>query len=105
MVDQFLVLMIHAYAVLFMKQIRAHAKHIGVPLLGDEVYGGTKSMALSLIRPRIPASHHGDLTQLLSGLERPCLHAFVLGYVIHHKTNFHLQFLSLLCKCHYDTKC
>ncbi|XP_074567469.1 RNA pseudouridine synthase 2, chloroplastic [Curcuma longa] len=61
-------------------QIRAHAKYLGIPLLGDEVYGGTKSMALSLLRPRIPSSHHGHLTNILSKLERPCLHAFSLGF-------------------------
>ncbi|KAF3970762.1 hypothetical protein CMV_005566 [Castanea mollissima] len=61
-------------------QIRAHAKYLGIPLLGDEVYGGTKSMALSLLRPRTAASHHGQLLQLVSGLERPCLHALALGF-------------------------
>ncbi|XP_059460544.1 RNA pseudouridine synthase 2, chloroplastic-like isoform X2 [Corylus avellana] len=60
-------------------QIRAHAKYLGIPLLGDEVYGGTKSMALSLLRPRTPPSYHGQLLQLVSGLERPCLHALALG--------------------------
>ncbi|GMY28174.1 RNA pseudouridine synthase 2, chloroplastic [Fagus crenata] len=61
-------------------QIRAHAKYLGIPLLGDEVYGGTKSMALSLLRPRTAPSHHGQLLQLVSGLERPCLHALALGF-------------------------
>ncbi|KAG6704743.1 hypothetical protein I3842_07G147700 [Carya illinoinensis] len=60
-------------------QIRAHAKYLGIPLLGDEVYGGTKSMALSLLRPRTPPSRHGQLLQLVSQLERHCLHALALG--------------------------
>ncbi|XP_068640330.1 RNA pseudouridine synthase 2, chloroplastic [Aristolochia californica] len=61
-------------------QIRAHAKYLGIPLLGDETYGGTKDKALSLLRPRIPSSYHAHLTQLVSKLERPCLHAFSLGF-------------------------
>lgn len=67
-------------------QIRAHAKYLGIPLLGDEVYGGTKSMALSLLRPRTPTSHHGQLLQLVSGFERPCLHALALGFKHPHTT-------------------
>ncbi|KAG9442859.1 hypothetical protein H6P81_018713 [Aristolochia fimbriata] len=61
-------------------QIRAHAKYLGIPLLGDETYGGTKDMALSLLRPRVPSSIHPHLSQLVSKLERPCLHAFSLGF-------------------------
>ncbi|CAL5384620.1 unnamed protein product [Camellia sinensis] len=61
-------------------QIRAHAKYLGIPLLGDEVYGGTKSMAVSMLRPRTPPNFHGQLMQLVSRLERPCLHALALGF-------------------------
>ncbi|GMI91358.1 hypothetical protein like AT1G76050 [Hibiscus trionum] len=61
-------------------QIRAHAKYIGIPLLGDEVYGGTKNMALSLLRPRTPAKNNDELSRLVSRLERPYLHAIVLGF-------------------------
>lgn len=53
---------------------------MGIPLLGDEIYGGTKNMALSLLRPRTPPSCHGQLTELVSLLERPCLHAVALGF-------------------------
>ena len=60
-------------------QIRAHAKYLGNPLLGDETYGGTKSMALSLLRPRTPSKYHGDLSNLVSKIDRPCLHAALLG--------------------------
>ncbi|KAF5179596.1 Pseudouridine synthase, partial [Thalictrum thalictroides] len=60
-------------------QIRAHAKYLGIPLLGDEVYGGTKGLALSLLRPTVASSHRGDLAQLVSKFERPCLHALALG--------------------------
>lgn len=62
-----------------MKQIRAHAKYLGIPLMGDEVYGGTKNMALSLLQPRTPPSFHGKLSQLVSQIDRPCLHALTLG--------------------------
>ncbi|KAJ0967881.1 hypothetical protein J5N97_024798 [Dioscorea zingiberensis] len=61
-------------------QIRAHAKYLGIPLLGDEVYGGTKSMALSLLRPRTPLSCHGHLSRMISNLDRPCLHALSLRF-------------------------
>nr|KJB58044.1 hypothetical protein B456_009G191500 [Gossypium raimondii] len=60
-------------------QIRAHAKYMGIPLLGDEVYGGTKNMALSLLRPRTPPYYNDELSRLVSRLERPYLHALVLG--------------------------
>lgn len=61
-------------------QIRAHAKYIGIPLLGDDLYGGTKDMSLSLLRPRIPADSHFELINVISSIERPCLHAMVLGF-------------------------
>ncbi|TKY75280.1 RNA pseudouridine synthase 2 [Spatholobus suberectus] len=61
-------------------QIRAHAKYLGVPLLGDEVYGGTKSMVLSLLRPRTPVSLHSKIVKMVSRLDRPCLHALTLGF-------------------------
>ncbi|KAL3840176.1 hypothetical protein ACJIZ3_024767 [Penstemon smallii] len=61
-------------------QIRAHAKYLGFPLLGDDVYGGTKSMALSLLESRNPSSSHSQLQQLVTRLDRPCLHALSLGF-------------------------
>lgn len=61
-------------------QIRAHAKYLGIPLLGDETYGGTKSMALSLLRPRTPSKYHSGLSGLISKVDRPCLHAALLGF-------------------------
>ncbi|KAL8514821.1 hypothetical protein ACS0TY_013784 [Phlomoides rotata] len=61
-------------------QIRAHAKYLGIPLLGDDVYGGTKSMALSLLQSRNPSINHTQLLQLIDRLERPCLHALTLGF-------------------------
>uniref|UniRef100_A0ACD5ZH65 Uncharacterized protein n=1 Tax=Avena sativa TaxID=4498 RepID=A0ACD5ZH65_AVESA len=61
-------------------QIRAHAKYLGNPLLGDETYGGTKSMALSLLRPRTPSEYRGDISNLVSKIDRPCLHAALLGF-------------------------
>ncbi|KAK8966778.1 hypothetical protein KSP40_PGU005169 [Platanthera guangdongensis] len=60
-------------------QIRAHAKYLGVPLLGDELYGGTKGMALSLLKPRAPARSHALISEMVSRLVRPCLHAQSLG--------------------------
>lgn len=53
---------------------------MGVPLLGDELYGGTKSMVLSLLRPRTPISLHSKIVKMVSRLDRPCLHAWTLGW-------------------------
>ncbi|CAO2817606.1 unnamed protein product [Amaranthus hypochondriacus] len=61
-------------------QIRVHAKYMGIPLMGDELYGGTKDMALSVLRPRTPSVCHFQLNDLLTNVERPCLHAMVLGF-------------------------
>ncbi|KAL1190071.1 RNA pseudouridine synthase 2 [Cardamine amara subsp. amara] len=61
-------------------QIRAHAKYMGVPLLGDEVYGGTKSMAVSLLQKRVSRSDQEQILELVSRMDRPCLHAIVLGF-------------------------
>ncbi|XP_073138036.1 RNA pseudouridine synthase 2, chloroplastic [Henckelia pumila] len=72
-------------------QIRAHAKYLGVPLLGDDVYGGTKNMALSLLQSRNSPSCHSQLFQLVSKLERPCLHALTLGFE-HPRTGERLRF-------------
>ncbi|WOL05290.1 hypothetical protein Cni_G14017 [Canna indica] len=69
-------------------QIRAHARYLGIPLLGDEVYGGTKSMALSLLRPRTPPTYHGYLSNIMSKLQRPCLHALSLGFKHPHTGEF-----------------
>ncbi|KAK8642333.1 hypothetical protein V6N13_011680 [Hibiscus sabdariffa] len=74
-------------------QIRAHAKYIGIPLLGDEVYGGTKNMALSLLRPRTPPKYNDKLSLLVSRLERPYLHALVLGFE-HPHSGEKMQFSS-----------
>ncbi|CAH9134919.1 unnamed protein product [Cuscuta epithymum] len=75
-------------------QIRAHAKYLGIPLLGDEVYGGTKSMALSLLKRHSTSEFHGKLLQLVSGLERPCLHALTIGFT-HPKTEERVHFTQL----------
>lgn len=37
-------------------------------------------MALSLLRPRTPSRYHGDLSNLISKIDRPCLHAALLGF-------------------------
>ncbi|KAL5144354.1 RNA pseudouridine synthase 2, chloroplastic [Glycine soja] len=60
--------------------IRTYAKYLGVPLLGDEVYGGTKNMVFSLLRPRTPISLHSKVVKMVSRLDRPCLHALTLGF-------------------------
>ncbi|XP_048129877.1 RNA pseudouridine synthase 2, chloroplastic isoform X2 [Rhodamnia argentea] len=72
-------------------QIRAHAKYVGIPLFGDEVYGGTKNMILSLLQAKLPPGRQSHLPELVSKLERPCLHAFSLGF-IHPRTGKNVQF-------------
>lgn len=75
-------------------QIRAHAKYLGIPLMGDEVYGGTKNMSLARLQPKNPSSLHGQLSQLVSKLDRPCLHALTLGFT-HPCTGEKMQFSCL----------
>ncbi|XP_020704971.1 RNA pseudouridine synthase 2, chloroplastic-like isoform X1 [Dendrobium catenatum] len=72
-------------------QIRTHAKYLGIPLLGDELYGGTKGLALSLLKSRTPMSCHALVSDMVSKLQRPCLHAQSLGFK-HPHTGEHLHF-------------
>ncbi|KAI5077901.1 hypothetical protein GOP47_0007725 [Adiantum capillus-veneris] len=62
-------------------QIRVHAQYLGHPLLGDDVYGGTRGAALSCILPKIQSSTHGLARKLISQLQRPSLHAATLGFI------------------------
>lgn len=61
-------------------QIRVHAQYLGYPLMGDDTYGGTQGAALSQLLPKTLAANHGSLRKLISGLQRPCLHAITLGF-------------------------
>lgn len=61
-------------------QIRVHAQYLGYPLLGDDTYGGTQGAALSQLLPKTLTANHGSLKKLISGLQRPCLHAITLGF-------------------------
>ncbi|KAJ0750248.1 putative 23S rRNA pseudouridine(1911/1915/1917) synthase [Helianthus annuus] len=69
-------------------QIRAHAKYLGIPLMGDEVYGGSRNLALSRLQLKNPSTIHSRLSQLVSKLDRPCLHALTLGLVNSTETCF-----------------
>eukprot|EP00249_Psilotum_nudum_P007265 c20435_g1_i2 orf=60-1388(+) len=62
-------------------QIRVHAQHLGYPILGDELYGGTKGAALACLLPKLPSSTHDKVHHLISQLQRPCLHASTLGFI------------------------
>ncbi|KAH7438303.1 hypothetical protein KP509_04G009400 [Ceratopteris richardii] len=62
-------------------QIRVHAQYLGHPLLGDDLYGGTKGAALSFILPKISSSAHGKAKKIVSQIQRPCLHAATLGFI------------------------
>ncbi|XP_020596494.1 RNA pseudouridine synthase 2, chloroplastic-like, partial [Phalaenopsis equestris] len=72
-------------------QIRAHAKYLGIPLLCDELYGGTKGLALSLLKSRLLVNCHALVSEMISKLDRPCLHAQSLGFK-HPHTGEHLHF-------------
>ncbi|KAF5805899.1 putative 23S rRNA pseudouridine(1911/1915/1917) synthase [Helianthus annuus] len=75
-------------------QIRAHAKYLGIPLMGDEVYGGSRNLALSRLQLKNPSTIHSRLSQLVSKLDRPCLHALTLGFT-HPCTGEKMQFSCL----------
>lgn len=51
-------------------------------------------MAMSMLRPRTPPNFHGQLMQLVSRLERPCLHALALGFR-HPQTGENINFSCL----------
>lgn len=50
-------------------QIRVHLRHIGLPLIGDSLYGG---------RCRLPANPGSELRDALQGFPRQALHAWML---------------------------
>ncbi len=64
-------------------QIRVHLTHIGHPIVGDPLYGRNRS------KNNVPESAR----RLVSGLDRPLLHAVHLG-IIHPATGELLQFCS-----------
>lgn len=61
-------------------QVRVHAKHIGAPLLGDPLYGGTASAtAAALVRAGNGKAQAQAFADSLPA-DRPCLHAAELGF-------------------------
>lgn len=56
-------------------QIRVHLKHVGLPILGDPVYGG---------RGRLPPAANETLRTLLQNFRRQALHAEGLSFVHPH---------------------
>lgn len=71
-------------------QIRAHMKHIGHPLFGDERYGGTE-----IIRGQRTASYKAYIQNCLKMCNRQALHARTLGFV-HPRTGEQMDFTSEL---------
>lgn len=55
-------------------QIRAHAKHLGHPLLGDVTYGG------DVLKGQATASRRAFFANLFKTLQRQALHAATLGF-------------------------
>lgn len=69
-------------------QIRAHMKHIGHPLFGDERYGG-----MELLRGQRSSTYKAFIQNCLNLCHRQALHAKTLGFV-HPKTNREVNFTS-----------
>lgn len=69
-------------------QIRAHMKHIGHPLFGDERYGG-----MEILRGQRSSTYKAFIQNCLNLCHRQALHAKTLGFV-HPKTNQEMNFTS-----------
>lgn len=69
-------------------QIRAHMKHIGHPLFGDERYGG-----MEILRGQRSSTYKAFIQNCLSLCHRQASHANTLGFV-HPKTNREMNFTS-----------
>ena len=69
-------------------QIRAHMKHIGHPLFGDERYGGCE-----ILRGNRSASYRAFIQNCFKLCNRQALHARTLGFV-HPKTHQQMDFTS-----------
>ena len=79
-------------------QIRAHARHIGHPLWGDELYGGHEKRMSGELRAATQRATAGRKTRsggekALTGFDRPALHARTLGFV-HPHTGEEMRFAS-----------
>lgn len=74
-------------------QIRVHARHIGNPLLGDELYGGGGGAAAATLGAGGPPAARAAAAALVAALPaaRPCLHAAELGFD-HPVTGQRMQF-------------
>lgn len=71
-------------------QIRAHMRHIGHPLFGDERYGGTE-----ILRGERSSSYRAFVQNCLKLCPRQALHAQTLGFV-HPVTGQQMDFTSTL---------
>lgn len=69
-------------------QIRAHMKHIGHPLFGDERYGGTE-----ILRGQRSSSYKAFIQNCFKVCPRQALHAKTLGFV-HPRTGQQMDFTS-----------
>lgn len=69
-------------------QIRAHMKHIGHPLFGDERYGGTE-----ILRGQRSSTYKAFIQNCFKVCDRQALHAKTLGFV-HPTTGRQMDFTS-----------
>ena len=68
-------------------QIRVHAKHLGSPLIGDDIYGGTPSTLARWVETCASSSQASAKAKaklcaegVAKAMQRPALHAATLGF-------------------------
>ncbi|KAL8248418.1 hypothetical protein R6Q59_005286 [Mikania micrantha] len=54
------------------------SSYLGIPRMGDEVYGGSRNMAVSQLQLKSPSDMHSQLSQLVTNL-----HALTLGGMLY----------------------
>ncbi len=76
-------------------QIRVHAKHLGNPLVGDYIYGGTAArLARSMEGGKLsPSAAKAVAGRAAKTMDRPALHAATLGFD-HPKSGERMRFCS-----------
>ena len=72
-------------------QIRVHSEHIGMPILGDDTYGGSSSRHNNQTTTKKSGSKKKSCNSVFDMIDRPALHAKTLGF-IHPKTGEEMLF-------------
>lgn len=69
-------------------QIRVHMAHVGHPLLGDELYGGTANLAIQFVAP-----NNTSLKSMIKNIKRQMLHAHEIHFT-HPRSGQAMKFQS-----------